>query len=93
MSLISIFSFKYISKIAMNCSRKKSMMPFMQTTHSEYFGVDKQGLYKIKLIQDKRFAEFNYYLLNNILLNIFFQLNLCSYNYKCKMCTKEIENS
>ena len=65
MSLISIFSFKYISKIAMNCSRKKSMMPFMQTTHSEYFGVDKQGLYnfdikKIKLIQDKRFAEFNY---------------------------------
>ena len=31
----------------------------MQTTHSEYFGVDKQGLYnfdikKIKLAQDKR---------------------------------------
>ena len=49
MSLISIFSFKYISKIAMNCSRKKSMMPFMQTTHSEYFGVDKQGLYNFDI--------------------------------------------
>lgn len=46
-------------------------MPSIQTKYSDYFGVKKGleniSINKIKLISDKRFAEFNYELLNNIL--------------------------
>lgn len=60
-------------------------MPYMQTKYSNLkdFGIDKQSwvniyiyINKIKLIQGKRIAEFNYKMLNNILSITYFKVVL-----------------
>ena len=79
--------------------KKKFQVPIMQTKYKKEFNIAKSDwekiyLNKVKLLQDKKIAEFNYMLLNNILSNNYFTSKINKNTTRmCKTCKEEIENS